>query len=92
MREFLDPDDFLDEDQLNLAHRDNAWDRLPTEDRFADQDRLAEKAPARFAYLAYTERPSDRERREHYDETRAATELYPRRSDSQVTGLGRKAA
>lgn len=54
------------------------------DDQLAVRDRLAERAPHAFEHLAYVERPSDRERREHYDETRARRDLYKRRPDSQV--------
>lgn len=53
--------------------RDHAID-----ERLARQDRLAERAPHGLMHLAYIERPSDRERRAHFDETRVRALLRPR--------------
>lgn len=49
--------------------------------RLAEQDRLAERAPHHQMHLAYIERPSDRERRETFDENRVRALLRPRTGD-----------
>lgn len=58
--------------------RDRAHD-----ERLAARDRLAERAPHGQMHLAYRERPSDRERHEHFDENRVRALLHPRSGNVQ---------
>lgn len=78
--------DGLELDTLAQTGRDPYDDFL--DDAAQEQiraDRLAERAPAG----AYVERASERERREHFDETRVRTALRPRTGNVQPLGVPR---
>jgi hypothetical protein len=84
------PEDFVERNSYGWRD-DDYWDEVIAHDfyvrhqnRLDEQDRAFEKAGRSWGHLAYTERPSPRERREHFDENRVRALTHPRTGQVEV--------